>query len=253
MFIRFTCASVLLAVFALRRGDIGPPELRSGFLLGALIFLGYWTQTRGLLVTTPSRSAFLTGLAVVLVPLCDFAMYRTRITRISVAASLMAFAGLFLLFGGFGGRPNSGDLLTLICSVAFAVHMVLNAAKSRITRPLGLTTVQVASVALLAIVPAASTPRTPFTTFVVFTILGTAIFNTAIAFFIMVWAQRRLSATETGIVLTFEPVAAAATALTLGGETATPSLLSGGALIVFAMLLSHYWDVPVARAASDRL
>ena len=48
--------------------------IRAGVLigLGVLLWLGYEFQTTGLLLTTPSKSAFITGLAVVLVPLFNY-------------------------------------------------------------------------------------------------------------------------------------------------------------------------------------
>jgi drug/metabolite transporter (DMT)-like permease len=67
---RFTVATLLLLPLVARRpGALRAPHLvRDGLLLGALLFCGFSLQTTGLLWTTPSRSAFLTGLAVVMVP-----------------------------------------------------------------------------------------------------------------------------------------------------------------------------------------
>ena len=67
---RFILATLLLLPFLARRPDVlrAPHLLRDGLLLGALLFCGFSLQTTGLLWTTPSRSAFLTGLAVVMVP-----------------------------------------------------------------------------------------------------------------------------------------------------------------------------------------
>jgi drug/metabolite transporter (DMT)-like permease len=65
---RFSIATLLLAPLA--RGVRWTKSLlHDGAVLGVCLFVGFALQTAGLLWTTPSRSAFLTGLSVVLVPL----------------------------------------------------------------------------------------------------------------------------------------------------------------------------------------
>ena len=65
--LRFSLGAVLLT-FAAWRGIRGPALVRDGAGLGVLLFIGFAAQTSGLQFTTPSRSAFLTGLSVLLVP-----------------------------------------------------------------------------------------------------------------------------------------------------------------------------------------
>src|SRR5207302_5117345 len=82
--VRMTLASALLTVYlalfrpqdlkALLRRDL----LRDGLFAGALLGIGFLLQTEGLSRTTASRSGFLTGVLVVLVPLLEFALFRKR-------------------------------------------------------------------------------------------------------------------------------------------------------------------------------
>ena len=65
--LRFTLAAALLTALDWR-GLLDRRILVSGGALGALLFVGFITQTAGLQFTTPSRSGFLTGLSVLLVP-----------------------------------------------------------------------------------------------------------------------------------------------------------------------------------------
>ena len=67
----------------------------------------------------------------------------------------------------------------------------------------------------------------------------TAVLATAVAFVCQIFAQRRLGAIETVIILALEPVVAAAVSLALGAEPFTWALVAGGALLILAMVLAQ--------------
>ena len=112
-------------------------------MVGLCLATGYQFQTIGLVRTTPSKSAFITGLVVVLVPLFSSipglrpAGARAPRWNAFVGAAL-AFAGIILLTtpavsGGMGSTAftgwfpdlssiNIGDVLTFGCAVGFAFH-----------------------------------------------------------------------------------------------------------------------------------
>ena len=71
IFYRFTIAGLVLCAIAAARRRFARHVFVPGLILGMLIFVGYWAQTRGLMFITPSRSALLTGLYVVMVPFAD--------------------------------------------------------------------------------------------------------------------------------------------------------------------------------------
>jgi len=66
--VRFVLAGLLL-LGILGRGRVERGAIFPGFILGLFLFVGYLFQTYGLIYTTPSKSAFLTGFSVILVPL----------------------------------------------------------------------------------------------------------------------------------------------------------------------------------------
>src|SRR5215510_10506623 len=68
--VRMSLAAMLLALFY--RKQLALLDRRSviaGSVVGVFLYLGYALQTAGLKLTTPSKSAFLTGVSTVLVPL----------------------------------------------------------------------------------------------------------------------------------------------------------------------------------------
>ena len=90
--LRFTVAALALGIIyrrAFRRGS-----LAGGLLAGVLLFAAYVFQTLGLELTTPSKSAFITGLAIPMVPLLGSLVYRIRPRLFEVAGILIASFGM---------------------------------------------------------------------------------------------------------------------------------------------------------------
>ena len=129
---RMVVAAVLLAVFYRKKiAVLTKPALTAGVLVGVFLYAGYAFQTSGLKLTTPSKSAFLTGTSSVLVPLFLVAIWHVRIHLWRVAGILLALIGLFLMTvpGGRSGladfaNVNLGDLLTIGCAICFTFHVI---------------------------------------------------------------------------------------------------------------------------------
>ena len=78
--LRLGLAALALAIaFRLRPGGLRPfrESVGRGALAGLFLFGGFLLQTMGLRYTSPSKSAFLTGLSIVMVPLLGSAVYRS--------------------------------------------------------------------------------------------------------------------------------------------------------------------------------
>lgn len=237
--LRFMTAGVILLIIAITSRKLPRSALRPGLILGALVFSGYWLQTRGLMTITPSRSAFLTGLYVVMVPFCDRLLFAKRIAARAWLGCVLAAAGTTLLIGGVDMRAGFGDILTITCAICFALHMVLSAKYSTGTTALGLAAVQVIVVGIAAIPPSLFVPRPHLTPFVITVILFTAIVTTALAFVLLMWGQSRVTATEAAVILAFEPMAAAITSIAFQHEPVTIGFVAGAVLILAAMVLSQ--------------
>src|SRR5256712_12038764 len=118
-----------LAALALAQGPrFGPPpagrELWSGVLLGPLVAVGFIAQTAGLVITPPSRSAFIVAVSSVLAPVIALSLLGERPRWLTAAALGLAILGIYLLTAPDAGGLNRGDLLTLICAVCFGGQIV---------------------------------------------------------------------------------------------------------------------------------
>jgi drug/metabolite transporter (DMT)-like permease len=155
-------------------------------------------------------------------------------------ASALAVAGTTILVGdGFASGSILGDVLTLGCAVIFALHVVYTARWSTSEGSAALAGIQVFIVGLAAAPLMLFARPTPWDRYLIAVILITAIVTTAIAFAALMWAQAQVSATEAAVILSFEPVAAAITSIAFEGEPLTPSFVTGGLMILAAMLLSQ--------------
>ena len=236
----------LLLLLPLARGVVWRREtFRQGTILGLLLFSGFTLQSYGLLGTTPSRSAFLTGLSVVIVPFLGKLLGR-KIAPGPAVGSIVAAVGLWTLFRpsvGDAGAFTWGDGLTLVSAVAFAVY-VLAVETAVAKEPVrGLAVVQFGLIALLSAPSLAIEPPTAaeFTPYALFAIVVMGVLATAVAFLCQLYAQQHLSAVEAGVIFTLEPVFAAGFSVLLGVEVLSRPLVLGGALVVAAMLVTELW------------
>lgn len=240
--LRFSFAAALL--FAVFRSRLLAPldgrSLAGGALCGALLFLGYAFQTAGLRFTTASRSAFLTGLYVVLVPLLGALLGRKWPRRAEMAAVLIATLGTGLMTSGqLGLELNAGEWLTIACAFAFAAHIVAVAHWTARINYEWLTMLQVAGVALLSLATFSwiEVPYVSWTPRLLLALLATGALATALSFSMYTWAQRHTTATRAALIFASEPVFAGLTAWVVAGEIWTAWSLAGAALILAGILL----------------
>jgi drug/metabolite transporter (DMT)-like permease len=244
--VRMSLAAVLLAlVYARQLRQTTRSALRAGLTVGIFLWLGYEFQTGGLVHTTPSKSAFLTAVSVVLVPLfLAVIFHRKRIPRWTLIGVGVAFLGLYLLTiparEGFSG-VNVGDILTIGCAVAFAFHIILlgrATAENRFEQIAVLQTATAAALMLLS-VPILEAPRVVWSQQLVVAIVVTGALGTAAAFSIQAWAQQFTPPTHTALIFSLEPVFAAITSYLVLGERLGWRGTVGAVLIVAGVLASE--------------
>jgi len=122
--VRFGIAALALAPGTHFRPGPGRGELVGGLLLGTLVAVGFISQTAGLVITTPSRSAFIVAVSSILAPVIALALLGQRPSWLAAAALALAMFGIYLLTAPDAGGLNRGDLLTLICAGCFGGQIV---------------------------------------------------------------------------------------------------------------------------------
>jgi len=252
--LRMTLACIALAAVHLRHlRNLSRSAVRAGAVAGLFLALGYALQTTGLQTTTAPRCAFLTGLVVVLVPLfCIVPKLRPPGTPRPGIGPLFgavgAFAGIVLLttpaglpLSEFTHGLHLGDLLSFLCAIAFAAHLLSLSHLARQIPASQLATLQIGFAALfLALaMPLVETPRLHISGYLIFAMLLCALVGTAAAFYVQTWAQQYLQASHTALLLALEPAFALLTALFFFGERLTLRSGLGAALILVSLIASE--------------
>jgi len=255
--LRMIVAALVLAIVNhrhLRR--IPRKNIAAGALVGLFLAAGYQFQTAGLARTTAAKSAFITGLVVVFVPLLTaIPVLRPSSTpapgRLTVLGALLAFCGLLLLTTPPGTAWSNlftsigfGDLLTLICAIAFAGHLLSLAHTSPKVPIPQLATLQIFfAVSIMAItLPLGGPLYLSVTPRLILALSVTGVLATAAAFTIQSWAQQHLPPTHTALLLTLEPVFAWLTSFLFLGERLGSRSLTGALLILAGILLTELFS-----------
>ena len=249
---RFAIGALLLAPFLWRAR---PADLRSGMLLGVVLFFCYLFQVEGLALTSSNRNAFICGLNVLVVPLLGIFQGRLPERRI-VAALALAVAGLAALCWD-GGAWGRGDTLALLSALAFGAYVKLMEARTRMAvRLMSVTAAQIATVGACAAlwllareVPLDGAPGSAVAYWhgigvklaqywPNFAYLG--VLCTATIISMQAWGQARTSANEAAVIYSFEPGAAACFGYLWLGEAMTARGWLGAALLISGMIVSQW-------------
>ena len=237
--LRFTIAGILTLVIVNKSiFTLTKTEIIGGLICGFCLFCGYAFQNFGLMQTSASKSAFITSVSVLMVPII---LYLFNIQKIKMKvwfAVVLATIGLYFLLDPRGGMMNWGDILTFGCALGFAVHIIFQGyyVKKNV-RVLPFFLVQAWVVVGLSFINsllfepifAIWSPR------LISALLVTGIAATFIAILLMIWAQQILNPSETAIIFSLEPVFATAFAIIFAGEILGLWGYIGGGLIVLAV------------------
>ncbi len=238
---RFTLATlIMIAVRPSVLQALNWELLKKGIPLGIVLGLGYVTQTIALELTTAAITGFLTGLYVVMTPVLAFLILRKKVSKKVVFGVVLATIGLAVLsVSGFSIEP--GQLWGILCAILFGAHIVGLGLWSPGLNTYALTVAQLGAVAVVcwfgALIDGYQAPPTGD---VWVAVIFTAVFATAIAFFVQTWAQSYMEASRVAIILTSEVVFAAAIAVLVGQETLSAKTLIGGSIMVVAMLIVEW-------------
>ena len=235
--IRFSIAFILFAPWV-------KPEwrtLKPAFILGMLLFIGYGSQTIGLVSTSASKAAFITGFSVILTPLLSTLFWHKNITSKVYLAAIIALIGLGLLSLTSTSGLNIGDLWVMVTAFAYALFIiylgeVVHKHKIMILNAMSLYP-------LLALTWLWALPHVG--------LLGTlslksylalfylASFATVLTSVLQTWAQRQIPAYLAALIFLLEPIFAALFAYIFLGEVLGILAWCGGLLILLAIVISE--------------
>ncbi|MFJ6935081.1 DMT family transporter [Streptomyces sp. NPDC101132] len=244
LILRFAVALPVLAVAGWRGlRALSAAQWRGAGLLGLVLGVILLLETYGVVHTSATNAGLIISLTMVLTPLAEAALTRTRPSGGFLAAAALSLAGVVLLTQGSGfTAPSTGDLLVLLAACARTVHVLLMArmAAVRGADALPLTAAQfggaLALFVLLAALPGSG--ASPWSAAAAFGarewagLLFLALLCTLFAFFVQMWAVRRTSPSRVSLLLGTEPLWAALAGILVGGEHLGARGLLGAVLVL---------------------
>jgi len=147
---RFAIAALVMVVFfpkaraALRDKE----QWKGGALLGGVMLVGFVTQMIGLDEINPAVSAFLTSLYVVFTALITIFMTKSQPSRVLMFGVLLATFGAGFIQGPPHLTWGFGEVMTVVCAVFFALHIIYTQRITQVMDPVGVTQTSFAVVAL---------------------------------------------------------------------------------------------------------
>lgn len=256
--IRFGIAALLMFVVFLKsvRAHLDRRTVGVGLLLGLWEWGGYAVQTVGLTMTTPGKSAFITGSYVVMVPFIAWAMGMGRPHRWDLAAAAICLAGLGFVGLDGGGLVNLGDVLTVVCALLFALQFVEVSRRGGELDIWALTAWQFLAMFALSALLAVFEPAPSAAVFTPPLLLQLAYFGVVCSFVslaAMNYAFTRVPPAEGSLLACLESPAGVLFSVMAGHEILSGRLVLGFALIFAAVIVSNGWpwyrELRVRRAA----
>jgi len=242
LLLRFSLAALTFWIFFSKKISFGQKGiLKAGAVIGVFLFLGYGFQTLGLKYTAASKSAFITGLFVVMIPPLSFVMLKEKVRTFSIAGVILAVSGLLLLTRPKGSEFNTGDLLTFFCAISFSLQVIFVQIYTKLYDFVSLTFIQIAVTTLLSIpfMLAFETMKLVYHPYLLLAIVVCAIFATALGLYLQNRMQKDTTAVKAALIYAMEPVFAAVFSYLFLSEVLGWMGILGAGLILSGMLCSE--------------
>lgn len=245
MAFRFSIASVVLSIIFINKFKLLTKKMfLHGIGLGLFLALAYAFQTIGCKYTTAGKNAFLTTIYVILVPFLNWIIVKRKPDIYSVIAAFLSILGIGLLSLKGDLSINIGDLLTLICGICYALHIVYIAKYSQNDDPIVLTILQLTTTAILSWIfapifdgafPLSGLKQSG----VIPSMLYLGLLSTMAAFLLQNICQKYTKPAMAALLMSFESVFGLVFSIIFLHETLTTKALIGCVLMFIAILVSE--------------
>jgi len=238
---RFSIATIILLPFQIKKLAKLPPKVwLKGVLLGLFLFGGFAFQTVGQSMTTTSKTAFLTGANVVIVPFLAWIFIKKPIKKLSIMSAFICLIGIGFLSLNADLSVNPGDILVVICAVLFAGHITTTSILAKDIPVDTLVFLQMATATILSLIFLIGSGEEIVLTgrsIVAISYLG--VFSTFIAFYLQTWGQKFSSATKTAIILSTESLFGTILGIIIFSDPVSFRSVIGCVLIFLSIIISE--------------
>jgi drug/metabolite transporter (DMT)-like permease len=248
LFFRFIIALVIMFAFQFRKILAADKKtFIRGLILGVFLYLGFFFQTWGLVHTTASNNALVTAAYIILLPIVTYVVEKKHVDWVTKLAGFITFFGVAVIAVDFNDLTIAyGDVLTLVGTVFYAIHIYLLGKSSKKMDAFLITFFQLITFVVFAFIVMMSNAGLPdftlktiggFNITLVVTVL--AFFASFLAFYFQTVGQKFTNESEAAILISTEAVFAPIMAIMLLGDPFSMKLLFGGILVFIGIVLNE--------------
>lgn len=214
--------------------------VKAGIIAGCALFIATSLQQMGVMGTTAGKAGFITGLYMVIVPILGLFL-KQKVNKSTWLGIVIAIIGLYLLSINEDFSISNGDLLVLIGSVGWAIHILLIDNFTKKIDPLKLSSVQFATCSILSLVMAIIFEDINMVGIsgAMVSILYGGLLSVGVAYTLQVVAQKNAKPSHAAILLSMESVFGALGGAMFLGERIGARGLVGCILIFIAIIISQ--------------
>lgn len=235
-------AMLLMVLFVRNRKEfvkiVTDPRLwKAGIPCGIALFAATALQQIGLIYTTAGKGGFITTMYIIIVPILGLFLKQKPPKMVGISV-VIAAVGLYLISGAGFTAINIGDVLMLLCAVAFAVQILIMDRVAGELNSMALNMSQALVCAVSAGICALCFDTTTWQGILDcwFPLCWAGIMSMGIAYTLQIVGQKSIEPTTASLLMSFESVFAAISGWLLLSESFT--LTEGiGCVLVFAAIM----------------
>ena len=214
--------------------------LKSGLLCGLALAAASIVQQAGIAQTTVGKAGFITALYIIIIPVAGI-FFGKRPRPLVWLAVAVALAGMYMLCITGELSVGAGDLLILLCSFLFAVHIMLVDRFAGQIDGVLLSCVQffVAGCVGLALTLLFEEPSLSALAGASGSLLYAGVLSSGVAYTLQILGQKRTGPVAASIIMSLESVFAALSGWLLLGQTLSLRELLGCALMFAAIIMAQ--------------
>ena len=212
-----------------------------GIACGICLMSASAFQQIGIQYTTVGRAGFITACYIILVPIISMVFFKKKCSPLIWIAVLLSLAGLYLLCITDGFSIGKGDLLGLICSILFSLHILVIDHFSPLVDGVKMSCIQFLVCGILSTVPALlfESPNISDMLQAWMPILYAGALSSGVGYTLQIIGQKGMNPTVASLILSLESCISVLAGWILLNQRLSIRELSGCVLMFAAIVLAQ--------------
>lgn len=212
-----------------------------GVYCGILLALAMGFQQIGLQYTTVGRAGFITACYIIIVPLLGMLFFKKKCRSTIWFAVFLALTGLYLLCITEKADIGQGDLLVLVCSFLFSLHILVIDHFSPLVDGVKMSCIQFFVAGIVSGIPAFLTEKILLENIFQawMPVLYAGVMSCGVAYTLQIVGQKNMNPTIASLILSLESCIAVIAGWLILGERLTVREFTGCVLMFVAIILAQ--------------